>query len=736
MLLFWILDILLTFRTGYYEKGHIIMRPRAIAHRYIRTYFLLELAVVICDTTAITLALTTENRNVATPARIARISKCGRLIRVFGLLRLGRLRATLARVCESRNFTSGHWSNVLELSMLLVAVLSVNHVIACIWFMVGWHVTDTGESWLDQPIVASSPDRVYRDMGFWYQYTTALHFSMAQFTPGSVQVFPVNTFERILNVLCLIFGLVVFTTIISMISSKMTSVRLQSYSTQSTLQALRGFLRRECVKPSLAIDIERHVRLRLYTKSKPQTVGDIPALESLPLSLRQQLMYELCQVPLVTFPVFHLWRCLDETGVRYLVTAATGFRAVVVKDNLFLAGPDKVDVMYHAHRGSLLYTQVPETSRVHNMKTKVVEIGRWLCEAAIWCEWVHVGSVEAQTNAEVLEVYYEGLMKALSKHRSLRDLFMEYAIHFHRRLQRARPPYTHWPDDTQVPFTEFEEIAMSLSGTHRLRVSGPALKKLRTQRWGGARIQDKLEEEVANDQTVFTLGLNNDVLRNVAAVAVHIHRADGRLFVQLGKLCTPSFAVEPGCEPFGTKAAVNGKEPWEAYFDYIRSSVLAPLAPHLNLEGIDKVLTDKSPRRLSVLTRYIRYVHRVHYVEGAPWPPIVRLARADRISSIPHEQSMAKCARRMGTHQSDLSTESTTLFDVSLMGIDIYGLSDGQSVVFCGWVLPAEFDCLARHGSKRALRRELERFEITEEMIAEMSRVQSASTSPESGPEQ
>eukprot|EP00811_Abedinium_folium_P026760 NODE_397_length_3091_cov_7.651822.p1 GENE.NODE_397_length_3091_cov_7.651822~~NODE_397_length_3091_cov_7.651822.p1 ORF type:complete len:842 (-),score=214.18 NODE_397_length_3091_cov_7.651822:565-2769(-) len=734
MLLFWILDMLVTFRTGYYENGHIVMRPRAIAHRYIRTYFLLELAVVLCDTTAITLALTTEDGSAATPARIARISKCGRLIRVFGLLRVGRLRATLSRVCDSRNLSSRHCSNVLELFILLVAVLSVNHVIACIWFMIGWHVTDTGESWLDQPIVASSPDRVYRDMGFWYQYTTALHFSMAQFTPGSIQVFPVNTFERILNVLCLIFGLVVFTTIISMISSKMTSVRLQTCTAQKTLQALRGFLRRECVKPSLAIDIERHVRLRLYAKSKPQTVDDIPALESLPLSLRQELMYELCQAPLVTFPVFHLWRCLDETGMRYLVTAATGFRAVVVKDNLFLAGPDKVDVMYFTHRGSLLYTQVPETSRVHTMKTKVVEIGRWLCEAAMWCEWVHVGSVEAQTNAEVLEVYYEGLMKSLNKHSSLRDLFTEYAIHFHRRLQRAKPPYTHWPDDTQVPFTDFEEIAMSVSETQRLRVSSPALKKLRTQRWGGARVQDKLEEEVANGKTVFTLNLNNNVLRNVAAVAVHIRRADGKLFVQLGKLCTPSFAIEPGCEPFGT--AVHGKEPWAAYINYIRSSVLAPLAPNLNLEGVDKVLTDKSPRWSSVLTRYIRYVHRVHYVEDAPWPPIVKLAHAGSNLSVPREHSMVKCARRVGSHSSLSGGESTTLFDVSLVGIDIYGLSDGQSVVFGGWLMPAEFESLARHGSKGALRRELERLEITEEMIAEMSRVQSASTSPESDLEQ
>ena len=48
-LVFWTLDIPLHFRTGFYKHGELEMRPAAIAVKYLKSSFVIDLALVFAD---------------------------------------------------------------------------------------------------------------------------------------------------------------------------------------------------------------------------------------------------------------------------------------------------------------------------------------------------------------------------------------------------------------------------------------------------------------------------------------------------------------------------------------------------------------------------------------------------------------------------------------------------------------------------------------------------------------
>eukprot|EP00971_Amphidinium_carterae_P314111 6243499-Amphidinium_carterae.2 len=50
-------------------------------------------------------------------------------------------------------------------------------------------------------------------------------------------------------------------------------------------------------------------------------------------------------------------------------------------------------------KGLLAYTQEPDSAPVENAHTIAVKAGRWICEAALWSQWIHVGTAVGQVQA-------------------------------------------------------------------------------------------------------------------------------------------------------------------------------------------------------------------------------------------------------------------------------------------------------------------------------------------------
>merc|ERR1711976_256751 len=79
------------------------------------------------------------------------------------------------------------------------------------------------ETWVSHLRTNHEDDQV--ESNVLYLYTTALHWALTQYTPASMEVTPRNWAERIYAIFVLLFGLLVFSSTISRITTSMS--RLQ-----------------------------------------------------------------------------------------------------------------------------------------------------------------------------------------------------------------------------------------------------------------------------------------------------------------------------------------------------------------------------------------------------------------------------------------------------------------------------------------------------------------------------
>ena len=229
-MVFWTLDIGLGFTTGYVSKGELIMNPWRIAFHYITTWFLIDAAVVSLDWFS---TLQSETSDVGGFGRIFRSLRTVRMLRLLRLWKLKRILAEMQDMIDSE-----YVYTLASLGKLMGFILITNHLIACGWFSIGLAMKEAGEaSWV------ADHDMINKDIS--WQYTTSLHWTLTQFTPASMEVFPANVAERTMAVVVLIFSLVAFSSFLASISASMTALRNMNQETTKQFWILRRFLKQE-----------------------------------------------------------------------------------------------------------------------------------------------------------------------------------------------------------------------------------------------------------------------------------------------------------------------------------------------------------------------------------------------------------------------------------------------------------------------------------------------------------
>ena len=304
--IFWTVDIMFQFRTGFYEHGNLQLRNRAIALRYLRTWFFLDITIVTGDWAALLITMLAVNISNFNSSRILRLFKVSRLLRLVGLLRVARITDQCRRI--SNRIVSEALRNMVHIMLLLVFIFWLNHVVGCVWYAIGvCGVTDTGASWVETPIVNGD----YQDLGILFQYTTALHWSITQMTPGSIPLQPLNSLERVWNIVCLVLGVLFFSSIISSLSAQMTQLKMVGQERQQLVSTLDRFLQENHISGSLGVSVKRQVEERMLQR-KPLALADVAATELLSDSLFKQLRTELCKGHLLRGHFFRLVYQVDS----------------------------------------------------------------------------------------------------------------------------------------------------------------------------------------------------------------------------------------------------------------------------------------------------------------------------------------------------------------------------------------------------------------------------------------
>merc|ERR1712008_328705 len=100
--------------------------------------------------------------------------------------------------------------------------------------------------------------------------------------------------------------------------------------------------------------------------------------------------------------------------------------------------------------GKLRYDQSPTSCKVQNNIAVMVHEKSWLCEAALWSHWIHVGTLTAETECTLMVISAESLWQILQKYREIGVETSGYCVNFHSRIVAAGPPHALWPTDICV----------------------------------------------------------------------------------------------------------------------------------------------------------------------------------------------------------------------------------------------------------------------------------------------
>jgi len=404
--LFWTADILVSLRVGFYDRGMVIMDIRRIWKRYMMTWWPFDAVVVGVDWALIVGSASSE----LDVGRLGRVARVIRAIRVIRLLRLLKLKKIIADLQE--RIYSEYCFVLLTVFKLLVFILVMNHFIACLWYFLGSNV----RGWVDK--------NLSNDTSAGYAYSTALHWSLTQFTPASMDVNPCNTWERLFAILVLIFALVTFSSFVSNITNSMTSLRNLSSEDAKQLWLIRRFLQQHKIQRSLSFRIINYLEFTCQAKKNRVQERDVQLLGNLSEPLRDELQYELKASCMSAHPFFcHM--CTRMTVLMHRICRnAIRLHNFAAGDVLFDAGESASRMLFHVS-GTLLYTP-----REGEYLEPPIRPGEWLVEPVLWTAWRHAGQLAADSECSLISLDSQQFASLATANSTIWELASQYAQFF------------------------------------------------------------------------------------------------------------------------------------------------------------------------------------------------------------------------------------------------------------------------------------------------------------------
>lgn len=233
-----------------------------------------------------------------------------------------------------------------------------------------------------------------------YRYATALHWSLTQFTPASMEVVARSTPERVYTVVVLLTAMITFSSFVSSITNAMTRLRHLNVERQEQHAALRKYLRERRAPADLVARIwgcifqEKHKGKRLVHQR------DVALLAMIPKNLHAELNHEVFTPIFAKHPFFHFYATATASVMRKIYLEAVVEVFLSIGQELFADG-DIAESMFFLIRGELIYK-----SRWLD-KCPILEEGAWLCEPVLWLRWTHRGAMTAKTHSELVALRSE-----------------------------------------------------------------------------------------------------------------------------------------------------------------------------------------------------------------------------------------------------------------------------------------------------------------------------------------
>mmetsp|Transcript_44990 Transcript_44990/g.104115 ORF Transcript_44990/g.104115 Transcript_44990/m.104115 type:complete len:711 (+) Transcript_44990:39-2171(+) len=458
--LYWTIDIILNFFVGYVKvNGDTELRFHRVARRYFLTWLIPDVLIVSLDwMTYVVPSLIGSSSDRVSPAenlgivRVAKLARFARVLRILRLMRLGKLRQAFHRIQDSIGFETT--AIAFSLGRNVLGIMFINHIIACVWYWVCSMHDDGG--WRD-----AYPD----GSAAWYsEYLRALHWSIANFTPGSSGLQPKTTEEMFFAVVVLFFALVIFSVFVSSTTSLIQRLMGLQSSRKQQLWVLKSFLLQHKFDTDLRERVLRYVNTALGGRKDYIHRADVGLLELLSQPLREEVDVNLHLNSLRGHPFFRIVCYGSPLLMRKISVEALAECAFSRGDTIFNTG-EAVDKMGFVVSGVLSYDSV--TSHAELEGSSVLLGGQdFFCEAVLWTKWRARGTLHADGDCAVLELSGAAFRACFHRYPLLTSFVQSYAKAFVDVLNMAAThQFKHPLTDLQASYVaDAESIHQVLQG--------------------------------------------------------------------------------------------------------------------------------------------------------------------------------------------------------------------------------------------------------------------------------
>lgn len=403
--LFWTGDMIQAFLVGYYDHGILVMKFSRIVLHYMRTWFIVDLAVVGSDWFTLLQHSSDQGTSTSGLGRIFRGSRAIRVLRLLRLLKLQRMFNMLYDMIENESTFL-----FVNLAKLLVFVLVLNHAIACMWYFVGQTSKKNGErNWIDVGQVEGN---------LAYEYTTAMHWSLTQFTPASMDISARNSAERIFSIVVLFFAMVAFSSVVGSITSSMTSLRNMKGDNMKQFWLLRRYLRQQQAPKGLA---QRIIKYLEHQTSQPVVVQpkQVHILDKLSEQLQSELKFNTHAPWLRGHPLFE-YLCTELVYFMHMIASKSMASKPLAPEDVVFNPGDEAASMYFVKEGSVIYSVTVPIK-------PPLGVREWVSEPALWTHWRHRGQMQALTPAELIVLSPKSFGEVMRLHPLSFSLCRRYA---------------------------------------------------------------------------------------------------------------------------------------------------------------------------------------------------------------------------------------------------------------------------------------------------------------------
>jgi len=605
---YWTISIPVQFRIGFYQAGELKLHPKEIAKHYLMSSFLQDLILVIIDWLVV---FTFGTASLV--IRIARLCK---------LLRLPHLRKMTERLLQ---VTLPQYRLTVRMLGVFFGTVVFTHLMCCCWYATGRRQhTDTGLRWADG--IFETVDSIHEarlhgqdlvSVNNAFRYLTSFHWTLAQITLGAMSIEPTNSFERFFCIVLLLTGMVFSATIVSIVSSQTMEYVAMRQDQNEKVTLMRRFLEQNHIEHSLQARVMKQLNQRMSKRQVLLSEGEVTALRLLSTSLRSSLLYEARIPHLSSHALFQQWMRIEPGAIRILCEKCVELICFKTEDTVFVAGVP-AQFAYVVGRGNLRYTQEPETSLEGSFKVTNTSQGAWICEAALWCHWIHVGKLEVDSPSQLLCVNIDSFVNMLSRFPPVGYLTRSYARAFHVRVVSAKPPFSSWPNDLKIPHTDASDLMSPDVGVDMLQ------RAHREGRLGDMSDDDlqALFNELRAEKCAIQADDAGDIQRIVAVVSVRLTREDDdRVLFEVGTYDENKAKLKANCTYPGKKRA-RGELPGQT-FDNIKEEQLAPFRWGMELQAAEELVEVKTGS-FGLLTRYLKTEHKATLKSEFAEPPTAR----------------------------------------------------------------------------------------------------------------